>query len=156
MKVYTEVNYEWENDSLVQTSSESFDYSGDIALCGGGGGGGGVTKVINKAVSGATGLTDDVIQGGLNILKDPAGTLHGGPKGTLGDITDKLYGGTTKDLIEGAQGKTEEEAVAPPVLSAEEVDPQAALTAQNQKRKQEQGRGAANLTAGQSATMLTS
>ena len=41
MKVYTEVNYEWINDSLVKTSSESFDYSGDIALCGGGGGGGG-------------------------------------------------------------------------------------------------------------------
>lgn len=149
MKVYTEVNYEWKNDSLVQTSSESFDYSGDIALCGGGGGGGGVTKVLNKVIK-------DPVEGVMNTVADPAGTIAGGPKGTLGDITDKLYGGTTKDLIEGAQGKTEEEAVAPPVLSAEEVDPQAALTAQNQKRKQEQGRGAANLTAGQSATMLTS
>lgn len=156
MKVYTEVNYEWKNDSLVQTSSESFDYSGDIALCGGGGGGGGVTKVINKALGGAAGLTDDVIQGAANTVADPAGTIAGGPKGTLGDITDKLYGGTTKDLIEGAQGKTEEEAVAPPVLSAEEVDPQAALTAQNQKRKAEAGRGAANMTAGQTATLLTS
>ena len=149
MKVYTEVNYEWKNDSLVQTSSESFDYSGDIALCGGGGGGGGVTKVLNKVIK-------DPVEGVMNTVADPAGTIAGGPKGTLGDITDKLYGGTTQDLIEGAQGKTEEEAVAPPVLSAEEVDPQAALTAQHQKRKQEQGRGAANLTAGQSATMLTS
>ena len=149
MKVYTEVNYEWKNDSLVQTSSESFDYSGDIALCGGGGGGGGVTKVLNKVIK-------DPVEGVMNTVADPAGTIAGGPKGTLGDITDKLYGGTTKDLIEGAQGKTEEEDVAAPVLSAEEVDPQAALTAQNQKRKQEQGRGAANLTAGQSATMLTS
>ena len=149
MKVYTEVNYEWKNDSLVQTSSESFDYSGDIALCGGGGGGGGVTKVLNKVIK-------DPVEGVMNTIADPAGTIAGGPKGTLGDITDKLYGGTTQDLIEGAQGKTEEEAVAPPVLSAEEVDPQAALTAQNQKRKQEQGRGAANMTAGQTATMLTS
>lgn len=149
MKVYTEVNYEWKNDSLVQTSSESFDYSGDIALCGGGGGGGGVTKVLNKVIK-------DPVEGVMNTVADPAGTIAGGPKGTLGDITDKLYGGTTQDLIEGAQGKTEEEAVAPPVLSAEEVDPQAALTAQNQKRKQEQGRGAANMTAGQTATMLTS
>ena len=149
MKVYTEVNYEWKNDSLVQTSSESFDYSGDIALCGGGGGGGGVTKVLNKVIK-------DPVEGVMNTVADPAGTIAGGPKGTLGDITDKLYGGTTQDLIEGAQGKTEEEDVAAPVLSAEEVDPQAALTAQNQKRKQEQGRGAANLTAGQSATMLTS
>ena len=149
MKVYTEVNYEWINDSLVKTSSESFDYSGDIALCGGGGGGGGVTKVLNKVIK-------DPVEGVMNTVADPAGTIAGGPKGTLGDITDKLYGGTTQDLIEGAQGKTEEEAVAPPVLSAEEVDPQAALTAQNQKRKQEQGRGAANMTAGQTATMLTS
>ena len=149
MKVYTEVNYEWENDSLVQTSSESFDYSGDIALCGGGGGGSAVTKVLDKVVK-------DPVEGVMNTVADPAGTLHGGPIGSLGDLADKIYGGTTKDLIEGAQGKTEEEAVAPPVLSAEEVDPQAALTAQNQKRKQEQGRGAANLTAGQSATMLTS
>ena len=149
MKVYTEVNYEWKNDSLVQTSSESFDYSGDIALCGGGGGGGpSITKVIKNTV--------DAVSDTVSAVKDPAGAIEGGPGGTLGQITDKLYGGTTKDLIEGAQGKTEEEAVAPPVLSAEEVDPQAALTAQNQKRKQEQGRGAANMTAGQTATMLTS
>ena len=40
--------------------------------------------------------------------------------------------------------------------SAEEVDPEAALTAQNKKRQELAGRGAANLTAGQSATMLTS
>ena len=149
MKVYTEVNYEWINDSLVKTSSESFDYSGDIALCGGGGGGGpSITKVIKNTV--------DAVSDTVSAVKDPAGAIEGGPGGTLGQITDKLYGGTTKDLIEGAQGKTEEEAVAPPVLAAEEVDPHAALTAQNQKRKQEQGRGAANLTAGQSATMLTS
>ena len=149
MKVYTEVNYEWINDSLVKTSSESFDYSGDIALCGGGGGGGpSITKVIKNTV--------DAVSDTVSAVKDPAGAIEGGPGGTLGQITDKLYGGTTKDLIEGAQGKTEEEAVAPPVLSAEEVDPQAALTAQNQKRKQEQGRGAANMTAGQTATLLTS
>ena len=150
MKVYTEVNYEWKNDSLVQTSSESFDYSGDIALCGGGGGGG--NNMFTKGVSRIGRGAEDIV----DIAKDPAGTIAGGPGGTLGQITDKLYGGTTKDLIEGAQGKTEEEDVAAPVLSAEEVDPQAALTAQNQKRKQEQGRGAANMTAGQTATMLTS
>ena len=149
MKVYTEVNYEWKDGELVKTSSESFEYSGDIALCGGGGGGGGVTKVLNKVIK-------DPVEGVMNTVADPAGTISGLRKVTLGYITYKQYGGTSQDLIEGAQGKTEEEAVAPPVLSAEEVDPQAALTAQNQKRKQEQGRGAANLTAGQSATMLTS
>ena len=149
MKIYTEVNYEWKNDSLVQTSSESFDYSGDIALCGGGGGGT-VTKVLNKVIK-------DPVEGVVNTVKDPAGTIAGGPKGTLGDITDKLYGGSFKNLVEGAQGKDPDaETPDAPVLSAEEVDPQGALTAQNKKRQEMAGRGAANLTAGQSATMLTS
>ena len=149
MKIYTEVNYEWKDGELVKTSSKSFEYSGDIALCGGGGGGG---NVLEQGASRLRKGLDDTV----DIAKDPAGTIEGGPKGTIGAVVDKLYGGSTKDLMEGAQGKTEEEEVAPPELLAEEVDPEAALTAQNQKRKQEQGRGAANLTAGQSATMLTS
>ena len=146
MKIYTEVNYEWKDGELVKTSSKSFEYSGDIALCGGGGGG---KKSWGQRLH--SGLDDT-----LDIARDPAGTIEGGPKGSIGQVVDKLYGGSTKDIVEGAQGKTEEEEVAPPELLAEEVDPEAALTAQNQKRKQEQGRGAANLTAGQSATMLTS
>ena len=177
MKIYTEVNYEWKDGSLVKTSSKSFDYSGDIALCGGGGGGGlakavakttetvgdvgkGAGNFVADAGKGATmGLTDaldDTVAGTMDIIKDPAGTIEGGPGGTLGDMTDKVYGGSLKDMVEGAQGKTKEESVAAPTLAAEEVDAQGALTAQNQKRKQSQGRGAANLTAGQSATMLTS
>ena len=145
MKVYTEVNYEFKNGSLVQTASESYEYSGEIALCGGGGGGSPILKVLNETVG-----------AGVEAIKDPAGTIEGGPGGTLGQMTDKVYGGSFKNLVEGAQGKTQEEDVAAPVLSAEEVDPQAALTAQNKKRQELAGRGAANLTAGQSATMLTS
>ena len=157
MKIYTEVNYEWKDGELVKTSSESFEYSGDIALCGGGGGGGNpVTKTINKALKGTSGFVDDAVSGTVNAFKDPAGTMKGGPGGSFGDMANSLYGGTLKGLVEGAQGKTEEEAVAAPTLAAEEVDAQGALTAQNQKRKQSEGRGAANLTAGQTATMLTS
>ena len=150
MKVYTEVNYEFKNGVLVEQSSKSYNYTGKVSLCKGGGGGA-VQKVVNKASTNLnTALTDTV-----EAVKDPAGAIEGGAGGTLGQITDAVYGGTTKDLITGAQGKTEEEAVAAPVLSAEEVDPQAALTAQNKKRQEMSGRGAANLTAGQSATMLT-
>jgi len=146
MKVYTEVNYEFKNGSLVQTASESYEYSGEIALCGGGGGGSPILKVL-----------DETIGAGVEAIKDPAGTIEGGPGGTLGQMTDKVYGGSFKNLVEGAQGKDPDaEGVAAPVLSAEEVDPQAALTAQNKKRQELAGRGAANLTAGQSATMLTS
>ena len=144
MKVYTEVNYEFKNGVLVEQSSKSYEYTGEVSLCGGGG-----TKAVTNL---GTAMTDTV-----KAVKNPAAAIEGGPGGTLGQITDKVYGGSFKNLVEGAQGKDPDaEAVAAPVLSAEEVDPQGALTAQNQKRKELAGRGAANLTAGQSATMLTS
>jgi|21_taG_2_1085346.scaffolds.fasta_scaffold49309_2 hypothetical protein len=177
MKIYTEVNYEWKNGSLSQTSSKSFDYDGEISECKGGslgkalgsvskkvtGGISGGTKSVGKGASSAGGLLNKAaknIGGGAkgagNFLKDPMGTIAKGPGGTFGDITDAVYGGSFKDMVEGAQGKTEEESVDAPTLAAEEVDASAALAGQNQKRKQAAGRGAANLTAGQSATMLTS
>tara|TARA_R110002051_G_scaffold12852_2_gene43903 strand:+ start:1854 stop:2354 length:501 start_codon:yes stop_codon:yes gene_type:complete len=33
MKVYTEVNYIWKDDKLVQTDSTSFEYDGEIESC---------------------------------------------------------------------------------------------------------------------------
>ena len=35
MRIYTEVNFEWDDKQgkLVETSSESFDYQGELALC---------------------------------------------------------------------------------------------------------------------------
>tara|TARA_Y100000310_G_scaffold219447_1_gene220849 strand:+ start:945 stop:1460 length:516 start_codon:yes stop_codon:yes gene_type:complete len=33
MKVYTEVNYIWKDDKLVQTDSQSFDYEGEVDQC---------------------------------------------------------------------------------------------------------------------------
>ena len=33
MKVYTEVNYIWKDDKLVQTDSQSFDYEGEVEQC---------------------------------------------------------------------------------------------------------------------------
>ena len=144
MKVYTEVNYEFKNGVLVEQSSKSYNYTGEVSLCGGG-----VTKAVTNL---GKGVTDTV-----EAVKNPAAAIEGGPGGTLGQITDKLYGGSFKNLVEGAQGKDPDaETPDAPVLSAEEVDPEAALTAQNKKRQEMAGRGAANLTAGQSATMLTS
>ena len=37
MKIYTEINYELKDGKLVQVSSESFEYDGDVAQCKGGG-----------------------------------------------------------------------------------------------------------------------
>ena len=33
MKIYTEVNYIWKDDKLVQTDSKSFDYEGEVESC---------------------------------------------------------------------------------------------------------------------------
>ena len=33
MKVYTEINYIWKDDKLVQTDSQSFDYEGEVTQC---------------------------------------------------------------------------------------------------------------------------
>ena len=33
MRIYTEVNYIWKDDKLIQTDAKSFDYEGEIELC---------------------------------------------------------------------------------------------------------------------------
>ena len=34
MKIYTEITYEWiDGEGLVEISSDSFDYEGEVALC---------------------------------------------------------------------------------------------------------------------------
>lgn len=153
MKVYTEVNYKWEDGKLIETSSDSFEYSGDITLCGGGGGGNPIKKVLDTA----TDVTNDALAGSAGqIGKFAEGDLGVG-KGSLGAAAGKLYGGSFKGMMDAAAGKTGDDGdVAAPDLSAEEVDAQGALVAQQKKRTKEMGRGAANLTAGQTATMLTS
>ena len=35
MKIYTEINYEWLDGQLIETSSESFNYNGSLTLCSG-------------------------------------------------------------------------------------------------------------------------
>ena len=68
MKIYTEINYEWLDNHLVEKSSESFDYEGDLILCGvGGGGGGGGADPISSTITKATDTVSDVIT-------DPVGT----------------------------------------------------------------------------------
>ena len=33
MKVYTEVNYIWKDNKLVQTDSKSYEYEGEVTQC---------------------------------------------------------------------------------------------------------------------------
>ncbi len=84
MKIYTEVNYEWKDGELVKTSSESFEYSGDIALCKGGGGN--PFKKITDNVSGA--LKDNPVKIDVNPMDLPEVPIPNipAPEGSLSDL----------------------------------------------------------------------
>jgi len=89
-----------------------------------------------------------------------ADTIRAGPKGSLGQFADSIYGGTLKDIIETAQGKRgdkpKDPGVSTPVLRASQVDPDAKLGALQDIRKRKEGRLAANLAPASGASILTS
>ena len=87
-----------------------------------------------------------------------ADTIRKGPKGTTGKIWDKLYGGTLKEIVEGAQGKTDDGTpppVPPPDLTSGQADPNANLASYQDSRKNKFGRKQANLSPGGGASLLT-
>jgi hypothetical protein len=83
MKIYTEINYKWLAGGLVETDSKSFEYEGDLTLCGPGGGGGNpITAVIEKVQEK---IVDPVVETAtLPEIKVPE----------LGSITPKIDLGT--------------------------------------------------------------
>jgi hypothetical protein len=103
MKIYTKINYKWLDGQLVKTSSKSFEYEGDLTLCGGGGGGGGkggggggdggtlgaitssVSDTVTDVVTDPIGTTSDVL---TEVATDPVGTI----KDVIGDTADTVGG----------------------------------------------------------------
>ena len=93
MKIYTKIIYEWLDDHLVEKSSESFEYEGDLTLCtGGGGGGGGTIGQVTKNVSTAT----------TDVLTDPVGTITEAPKAAVEMIeqTPEAIKGEVENVVE--------------------------------------------------------
>jgi len=73
MKIYTKINYKWLDGQLVKTSSKSFEYEGDLTLCGGGGGGG--DKGGGGGGGGTLGaITSSVSDTVTDVVTDPVGT----------------------------------------------------------------------------------
>mgnify|MGYP003150222851 CR=1 FL=1 len=124
MKIYTEINYEWLDDQLVQTSSKSFEYSGDITQCGGGGGGGGtVGKVLGNVKKTTSSLIKDPLQEILtapnaaakmveetpaaifheagNIIQKTAGTLGIGEPPPISETAFGQVGSSLNDNVAG-------------------------------------------------------
>ena len=85
---------------MVEQSSDSFEYKGDLTLCGGGGGGGGtIAQTIDKADDFATdpiGTTTDAISNvGEQVddaITDPVGTVTDTASDALQTAGDSLSG----------------------------------------------------------------
>tara|TARA_Y100000310_G_scaffold327712_1_gene394505 strand:- start:2980 stop:3678 length:699 start_codon:yes stop_codon:yes gene_type:complete len=116
MKIYTEVNYQWVDGRLVETSSKSFDYTGNLDLCGGGGGGGGKGGgggggggTLGAITDAATGAVSDVTEQVENVATDPVGTVTGSLE-PLGDAVTDIGGGIA-DVADKASGEVLEPVV---------------------------------------------
>jgi len=84
MKVYTEVNYIWKDNKLVQTDSKSYEYEGDVEQC-------------HRKWHWHTHASVNTV---VNKVKD---TVSKGPGGDIKKVVDKVYGGDTKAAVTSVQ-----------------------------------------------------
>ena len=117
MKIYTEVNYIWKDDKLVQTDSKSFDYEGEVAQAHTKRGGPSWARFNvphNHQIAESTGMTSetadkisdtgDSLAENIPTLNDIKETVSKGPTGGYAkEWADKLYGGSTKDAVTSIQ-----------------------------------------------------
>jgi hypothetical protein len=85
MKVYTEVNYIWKDDKLVQTDSKSFDYEGEVSLCHS------KTKRVGSKYTGYKTFNIPHTHKSINDLKPKGGTVAD----TTNVIKEGLHSGTS-------------------------------------------------------------
>ena len=98
MKIYTEINYQWVDGRLVETSSKSFEYSGNLILCGGGGGGG----AKGGGGGGGGGTLGAIVDSATDAVTDPISTAESAVASsveTTQDIADNP-GGVVSDVVE--------------------------------------------------------
>ena len=115
MKIYTEINYEWLDGQLIETSSKSFEYTGELSHCGGGGGGGPIPNAPNlgKITSTASDLggsvvsaATDTVSGAGSEIAGLAGSAVNNATGAVGDAVGAVgdVGGAVGDVAGGAVG----------------------------------------------------
>ena len=170
MKIYNEVVYQIVDNQLVKVSEDSFDYEGEVSKCKGGGGTTG--KIIKKVAK----TVDPIIR---NEFIDTANNLYDSTGGFIADQATRAAknnnldkpGGNVKSFTDWARsvsGKGEliawgtNSTDATPEVDGDntvyeggEDDASAELTAQRRQQNNMRGRGAANQTSGQSASLLT-
>ena len=131
MKIYNEVNYKWEDGKLIETSSDSFEYSGEIALCKG-------ENPVGKVLDTTRDYFDkgaDAAHGTVDWVKET------GEKASHMAFGSDVFSDDPDDPISYAAGEDEAKAELGPAKKKDLVVA---------------GRGAANQTAGQTASLITS
>ena len=104
MKIYTEINYEWKDGHLVETSSNSFDYYGLIERCGGGSAG----TILKKATTTVSDTIDavtepvkekvidpvvkKVVEPAADVVSDVGGAVTGVATDVVGAVGDTASG----------------------------------------------------------------
>ena len=115
MKIYTEVNYEFKDGSLVEQSSKFYNYDGQVAECKSSGED--IKKEVTKEVETAltkpqesayvnpmVSTTETLRIGKQQIEETGIGdTIREGPGGTAKHWVDQIYGGDLKAGVESVQ-----------------------------------------------------
>ena len=84
MKIYTEVNYDLINDCLVESDSKSYEYEGEVLLCGGTG-----EEVVEE-------LVEEPMEEAMEALTDPVIEMNEPPPV---DEEDRLTGTGTASNV---------------------------------------------------------
>ena len=89
MRIYTSVEWEWDDSlgKMVEVSSDSYDYDGDCHQCGGGDDGQDERQTHDKEVIGATTDALDLMADQYYKGKDPTGSFYGKEIQRLGEET---------------------------------------------------------------------
>ena len=102
MKIYTEVNYEFKDGSLVEQSSKFYNYEGEIAECKSSG-----SDLIShaaKKTSGGITYVQERTDTASDFVEENTETIQRGPtSGLAKHYADQLYGGDLKKGIEHVQ-----------------------------------------------------
>ena len=101
MKIYTEVNYEIKDGSLVEQSSKFYNYEGEIAECKSSGSDL-ISHAAKKTSEGITYVEQKTDEGSDFVDKNTQ-TIQEGPKGDFKNTVDQVYGGSLKAGVEHVQ-----------------------------------------------------
>ena len=146
MKIYNEVVYQIVDNKLIKVSEDSFEYTGEVVLCGGSTGQAFQTfnkfqsKTINSAVQTATEGPGGTVEGMTDTARDWS------DKGSHHAFGTDYDGDDSNDDVDYSTAE----------YTGEEDNTVAELTALRRQENNMRGRLFSNQTVGQNASMLTS